>query len=182
MSENLHSIAHAAIHSARQPAPLFDVADAVFRAMHGFYGQLWLSKFATGELDDKGSDKGVLGAKTMWAHGLRGFDAGVVKAALRQCLERHPEYPPNLPQFVALCKANAPREVFKPALQMSGDLIAERNKDAREKLRRMREEFQSSQAKAPGLPLLFAAIADAVKCGGGDEAAALRRLESMVKS
>jgi len=32
-----------------------------------------------------------------------------------------------------------------------------------------------------GLALLFEAIADAVKCAGGDEIAALRRLDGMVK-
>ena len=87
---------------------------------------------------------------------------GTVKAALRQCLEAHPEFPPSLPQFVALCKANAPREVFRPAaLPMSNELVAERNKAARQKLRELRDRLRVEQRidrpEGSGLPTLFAA-------------------------
>lgn len=183
MSDNVFNIADAAVRNLRDEPPMLNAADAVFRALHGFYGQLWLSKFATGQVDANGNDAGVLGAKAIWAHGLRDFNAIAVKAALRQCLEAHPEFPPSLPQFVSLCRANTPRAAFKPALAMSGELVAERNKAAREKLREMRQALrrQSAVRQGEGLALLFAAIADAVKCGGGDEAAALRRLESVVK-
>ena len=179
MSENLHSVAIAAVRATGKPHPSGDAADAVFRAMHGFYGQLWLSKFATGQAGADGSDTGVVSAKAIWAHGLRDFDSGVVKLALRQCLERHPDFPPSLPQFVALCRANAPREVFK-ALPMSAELYAERSKEAREKLRELRERIQPVARASGGLALLFEAIADAVKCAGGDEIAALRRLDVML--
>lgn len=179
MSENVFSLASAAIRAAHSEPPMPNAADAVFRAMHGFYGQLWLSKFATGQAGADGSDTGVVSAKAIWAHGLRDFDSGVVKLALRQCLELHPDFPPSLPQFVALCRANAPREVFK-ALPMSAELYAERSKEAREKLRQLRERIQPVARTSGGLALLFEAIADAVKCAGGDEVATLRRLESEV--
>ena len=179
MSDNVFTLASAAVKAARVEPPMPDAADAVFRAMHGFYGQLWLSKFATGEAGADGADAGVLSAKRIWAHGLRHFDAGTVRFALRQCLERHPEFPPSLPQFVALCEAVKPREVFK-ALPMSAELYAERSKEAREKLRELRERIQPVARTSGGLALLFEAIADAVKCAGGDEVATLRRLESEV--
>jgi hypothetical protein len=184
MSENVFSIAQAAI-AAAKPATNGTAVDVVFRAMHGFYGQLWLSKFATGQVGADGADAGVLNAKLIWSHGIRQFSVGTVKAALRQCIERHPEFPPSLPQFVSLCRANAPRAVFKPELPMSGALVAEHNKSAREKLREMRAALRAKQQEAetpqPGLPALFAAIADAVRCAGGNESAELIRLDRLVE-
>ena len=112
MSEHAFSVAEAAIRNGATHEVPMSAADAVFRAMFGFYGNLWLSKFAIGQLDDDGSDAGVTSAKSIWAHGLREFDVGTVKVALRQCLEHHPEFPPTLPQFVALCKAAMPRKTW----------------------------------------------------------------------
>ena len=179
MSENVFSLASAAIRAAHSEPPMPNAADAVFRAMHGFYGQLWLSKFATVQAGPDAADAGVVSAKAMWAHGLRDFDAVTVRHALRQCLERHPEFPPSLPQFMVLCRANQPRESYRPALPMSGALVAERSKAEREKLRALRQRLRGEAPDATGLPALFAAIADAVSCAGGDEAAELRRLEGM---
>lgn len=179
MSDNVFSLASAAIRAAHSEPPMPDAADAVFRAMHGFYGQLWLSKFATGQASADGADAGVVSAKRIWAHGLRDFDAVTVRHALRQCLERHPEFPPSLPQFVSMCRANQPREAYRPALPMSGSLVAERNKAEREKLRALRQRLRGDVPATSGLPALFAAIADAVSCAGGDEAAELRRLEGL---
>ncbi len=179
MSDNVFSLASAAVGKVPE-ATAPNAADAVFRAMHGFYGQLWLSKFATGQAGPDGADAGVVSAKAMWAHGLRDFDATTVRMALRQCLERHPEFPPSLPQFMALCRANQPREAYRPALPMSGALVAERSKAEREKLRELRQRLRGDVREPEmGLPALFAAIADAVSCAGGDEAAELRRLEGM---
>ena len=178
MSDNVFSLAAAAVGKVPE-ATAPNAADAVFRAMHGFYGQLWLSKFATGQAGPDGADAGVVSAKAMWAHGLRDFDATTVRMALRQCLERHPEFPPSLPQFVSMCRANQPREAYRPALPMSGALVAERNKAEREKLRELRQRLRGDVPATSGLPALFAAIADAVSCAGGDEAAELRRLEGV---
>lgn len=179
MSDNVFQLADAAIRAAKVEPPMPNAADAVFRVMHGFYGQLWLSKFATGQAGPDGADAGVVSAKAMWAHGLRDFDALTVRHALRQCLERHAEFPPSLPQFVALCRANQPREAYRPALPMSGSLVAERSKAEREKLRALRRGLRGDAPATSGLPALFASIADAVGCAGGDEVAELRRLESV---
>jgi len=179
MSENVFSLASAAVGKVPE-ATAPNAADAVFRAMHGFYGQLWLSKFATGQAGADGADAGVVSAKAMWAHGLRDFDAVTVRHALRQCLERHPEFPPSLPQFVSMCRANQPREAYRPALPMSGSLVAERNKAEREKLRALRQKMKDEATAPVGLPALFASIADAVGCAGGDEVVELRRLEGLM--
>lgn len=179
MSENVFQLAGAAIRATKVEPPMPHAADAVFRAMHGFYGQLWLSKFATGQPDADGADAGVVSAKAIWAHGLRDFDATTVRMALRQCLERHPEFPPSLPQFVSMCRANQPREAYRQALPMSGALVAERSKAERKKLRALRQRLKDEAPAPVGLPALFAAIADAVGCAGGDEASELRRLEGM---
>ena len=151
----------------------------VFRVLHGMYGVAFTSKWASGVTTPAGGDAGVESARAIWAHGLRGFSDDAVKDALRDCLTLHPEFAPSLPQFVALCEAVKPREVFK-ALPMSAELYAERSKEAREKLRQLRERIQPVARASGGLALLFEAIADAVKCAGGDEIAALRRLDVML--
>ena len=151
----------------------------VFRVLHGMYGVAFTSKWASGVTTPAGGDAGVESARAIWAHGLRGFSDDAVKDALRDCLTLHPEFAPSLPQFVALCEAVKPREVFK-ALPMSAELYADRSKEAREKLRQLRERIQPVARASGGLALLFEAIADAVKCAGGDEIAALRRLDVML--
>ena len=56
---------------------------SVFKVLHGFYGNLFLSKFANGVNDeDTGADQGVESAKGVWGHGLRAYGTSVVKAAL----------------------------------------------------------------------------------------------------
>lgn len=162
----------------QDPMPV-DVVNNIFKVFHGFYGNLFLSKFSTGEVDAQGGDAGIVSARQIWGHGLRHFDAGTVKAALAQCLERHFEFPPSLPQFVSMCRANQPREAYRPALPMSVALVAERNKAEREKLRELRQKLKDEAPAAAGIPALFAAIADAVGCAGGDEVAELRRLEGL---
>ena len=156
-------------------------ANNVFRVMHGFYGNLFLSKYATGEVRSDGGDGGVASARTIWAHGLRGFEVEVVKTALARTMDTHPEFPPTLPQFVALCKACAPREVYKPALPpvvMSPEARKRHADDARAASARIKAEIIAPEP-VTGLPLLWAAIADAVGCAGGDEAKELMRLERM---
>lgn len=151
-----------------------DDANSVFRVMHGFYGNLFLSKFSTGELLPDGGDAGVSSARSIWAHGLREFDQSVVKTALAKTLDAHPEYPPTLPQFVALCKACKPREAVTfalPPTKPNPEL-------AKQALAAMRASL-ATPAPANGLDLLKQAIADAVRCAAGDEAAELTRLDKM---
>ena len=89
-----------------------ELANNVFKVLHGSYPKFFLSNFETGQLDQSGHDKGVKNGRNMWARKLIRFSEQVIGAALDQCLERHVEYPPNLPQFLALCRANQPRATY----------------------------------------------------------------------
>lgn len=160
-----------------KPKPVItdDSVNSVFRVMHGFYGNLFLSKFATGDVGPDG-DNGVISARGIWAHGLRDFGLETVKTALSRTMGAHPEYPPTLPQFVALCKAIAPRKSFHASLPPPAVDHTEHARKARELL----ESLRATQPKENGLDLLKQAIADAVGCAGGDEAATLARLDRML--
>jgi hypothetical protein len=176
-----------AVATAGQPQPDIDSAGIkrVFMVLHGFYGNLFLSKFATGSVDEvTKEDQGMQGARRVWAHGLREYDGETVKAALRRCQERHPEFPPSLPQFVALCEAARPRETWKPpvpaqpALEMSPELREQRRAEARAAATEAaRRELERQPV---GLDLLKQSIARAVADAGGDEAAELLRLDRML--
>jgi hypothetical protein len=142
MSEPVHSLAEHALR-APQSGPQNEAAQVVvvkrlFMLFHGWYGNLFLSKFATGEKDDQGKDKGILSARIVWESELREFSAEIVMAAARRAREVHQEFPPALPQFVALCRAIAPRKTWadenpvQPRIAMSDELRQERSRRARE--------------------------------------------------
>ena len=172
----------------RTPTPPLpeQAVNNVFKVFHGFYGNLFLSKFSTGEVDAQGGDAGIVSARQIWGHGLRNFDAGTVKAALAQCMAPHPEFPPSLPQFVALCRANAPREAYRapqPVIGMSQELRSQYTAKARaaatarlEQIMTIKTGYIEVSQDLTGLKL---AIANAVACAGGDEVAELRRLDAM---
>lgn len=169
------------------PALPVDVVNNIFKVFHGFYGNLFLSKFSTGEVDAQGGDAGIVSARQIWGHGLRHFDAGTVKAALARCMERHPEFPPSLPQFVALCDACRPRETYKPAqpaLEMGQALKSAYSARAREINGRHAQKAVDKQTGYIALPQslegLKSAIANAVATAGGDEVAMLRKLDQML--
>lgn len=172
----------------RMPTPPLpeQAVNNVFKVFHGFYGNLFLSKFSTGEVDAQGGDAGIVSARQIWGHGLRHFDAGTVKAALAQCMERHPEFPPSLPQFVALCAACRPRETYKPAQQaigMSQELRSQYTAKARAAATARLDQIMAVKTGYIEVPQsldgLKSAIANAVACAGGDEVAELRRLDAM---
>lgn len=168
-----------------QPAAAPELVNNVFKVFHGFYGNLFLSKFANGQLNASGEDMGVISARQIWAHGLREFDLATVKNALLRCMEPHPEYPPTLPQFVALCKACAVR-VVKPmtaAIDMGQPLRSRYARQAREitakHAGRVIEKNTGYFAIEPGLSGLKQAIANAVATAGGDEMQELKRFDRM---
>jgi hypothetical protein len=159
-------------------------ASSVFKVMHGFYGNLFLSKFASGQLNDAGDDIGVINARSIWGHGLVTFDELTIKTALSNCMDRHPEFPPSLPQFVLLCRAATPRKVYRPAvpeIEMSQGLRSEYARKAREINTKHAERAQQRVTGFIPLPMsldgLKQSIAQAVALAGGDEAATLMRLD-----
>lgn len=161
------------------------VKDA-FRALHGFYGTLFTAKYATGEVDSKGKDKGILSARMVWGYELRWYDRLTVGSAIDACRTAHPEYPPSLPQFVALCAASRPREPYRPAVPAIGMAPALRSQYARQ-AREINARHAAAAASrqtgdvelTPGLTGLKQAVARAVADAGGDEGAALLRLDRL---
>lgn len=158
-------------------------AGNVFKVMHGFYGNLFLAKFSSGQLNDQGDDIGVINARSIWGHGLRDFNDSTIKTALSNCMERHPEFPPSLPQFVVLCRAVAPRETYKPAVPEIGMSQGLRSQYARQAREINAKHDERAKQRATGytpLPLsldgLAQNIAQAIGLAGGDEVAALMRL------
>lgn len=166
----------------------------LWRMMHGTYGNLFVSRFATGEIEetgpDAGKDKGVLAARQVWEASMRNFNPDTVKTAFRQAVQVHSEFPPTLPQFVALCHANKPRQTYRPdagaAIEMGQPLRSAYAAKAREINARYDAKGYSRATQTQpddsvgGLDLLKQAIAQAVACAGGDEAIELMRLDRLL--
>lgn len=168
-----------------QPSADEAIVNNVFKVLHGSYGNLFLSKFASGVTDSAGRDLGVASARKVWAHRLGRFDESIVVKALEQCQDRHPEFPPSLPQFMALCSAAMPREVYRAdnAIGMSDTLRSQYARQARAIIEK--HEARKTRRATGYVPLpptldgLKQAIASAVGEAGGNEAATLLRLDRM---
>ena len=188
MFKDVSSIAERAVGAASQEQrqDAVRVSNRVFKTLQGMYGSLFLSKFSTGKVLPNGGDAGVISARDVWAVSLQRFDAGTVGTALDRVLTDFPEFPPSLPQFVALCRACAPRHstpVQKTGIGMSPELRSVDSRRARESaISRLKSRVDAVTGYLP-LPLsldgLKLAIAGAVACAGGDEAKELLRLEKM---
>lgn len=179
--------------SAERVQPQQQAGDAdttvkrLFMLFHGWYGNLFLSKFATGDLDAEGKDRGIKSARVVWASELREFDAEVVMEAARRCRTEHVEFPPSLPQFISICKAVRPRQVFKAEptnrIGVSEEFRSQRSKQIREqamaKLRARMDAETGFMRVDEGLNGLKQLIAKAAALAGGDEVAELRRLDAM---
>jgi hypothetical protein len=95
-----------------EPLQVKPVVRKLFMLLHGSYGTLFLSKFATGEKDAAGRDKGIRAAMKVWESKLSRFDDSTIEAAADRLSTQHPEFPPNLPQFESLCIALMPRKTY----------------------------------------------------------------------
>lgn len=84
----------------------------LFLLLQGSYGNLFLSKFATGVKDDAGRDLGIRATMKVWESALSKFPAQVIETAANRLTSEHPEFPPNLPQFVKSCEAAMPRKTY----------------------------------------------------------------------
>ena len=192
MFKDVSAIAERAVGAASQEQrqDAVRVSNRVFKTLQGMYGSLFLSKFSTGKVLPNGGDAGVISARDVWAVSLQRFDAGTVGTALDRVLTDFPEFPPSLPQFVALCHACRPREAYKPAanvIGMSQTLRSEYAAKAREINQKhakravdKRLGAQADMCSHVGLDGLKSAIANAIATAGGDEVAALLRLDAML--
>lgn len=114
---NVATLAASAVHQAPQaqaaePLQVNPVVRKLFMLLHGSYGNLFISKFSTGEKDGQGRDKGIRAAMKVWEAKLAKFPADVVEIAAERLSAEHPDYPPNLPQFEKVCRAATPRQTY----------------------------------------------------------------------
>lgn len=186
---NVAELAQKAIHEAKNQAE--DTLDKVlvsdvFVALHGFYGVLFISKFATQEVDSNGKDKGIVSAKRVWASELARFDRGTVGAAIEACKVEHKQYPPSLPEFLELCRARVIRKAYRPeipAIEMGQPLRSEyarRAREINEKHDQRAIDRKTGYVEVPtGLDGLKQCIAAAVGAAGGDECKELLRLDRL---
>jgi len=163
MSEAVATLVQARIHHDRQAAPPADtVSTAVrqlFMLLHGSYGNLFISKFATGEKDAQGKDKGVRSAMKVWEARLGAYAAEVVEAAADRLLLEHPEFPPSLPQFEVMCRAVRPRKSYAeeqelprlaaPAPQPLTPVSYEARRDGRDWARAILAGVEVGQKRSP---------------------------------
>lgn len=158
MSEQLANLAQ---QEARRPtaAQKSEAAQHVFRVLHGFYGNLFTAKFASGQALPDGGDEGLESAKAVWGHALYRFSLETVKDALAACLKEHAEYPPSLPQFVTLCQAKQPRQSYAqehglpalaaPASPGYGPISFEPKGDHRDWARRILAGVEAGHVRTP---------------------------------
>lgn len=122
----MRNIANFADHAMRDPQAYRDTAEEVaeaslqavslvirklFMLLHGSYGSLFTSKFATGQMAGR-HDKGTISAMKVWDAKLSRFPATVVEQAASRLAAEHADFPPNLPQFEQMCDAVMPRQTY----------------------------------------------------------------------
>ena len=103
----------------RQPLPERYVAK-IFQELQGNYGSRFLNQWKTGQIieggEHHGKDAGIVNAMAIWGKKLAGFIDH--PECIRRVLDRLPNDPPSLPQFVELCRAapsnDAPALPYKP--------------------------------------------------------------------
>lgn len=189
MSEHIGSAIDRADFGRQQPEaadPTKDVR-SLFMLFHGFYGNLFLSRYATGDLDASGKDKGVKSAMVVWQSDLARFAPDVIRAAADRCKVDHVKYPPTLPEFLTICRALQPRIAHfdKPgAIEMSSGLKSTYTARARAKAMASYREKLAAEVGAVrvdgGLSGLLQLVASAVGLAGGDEVGALRQLDGVL--
>jgi hypothetical protein len=173
--------------NADQDRVSVDVINKIFKVLHGRHGQVFLSKYSTGQRDEDGKDKGIIAARQVWAHDLRNQSPKAIMAALDQAAIDYTEFPPSGPQFLLLCKNQARDfdavervERSRLRIEVSGQSIADATKASREAaVARIKGAIIKEAAIVTELSSLVAAIAGAVALAGGDEIAELKRLERM---
>lgn len=110
------TLAHEAIRDAaaqpRQKREASTTVRKLFVLLHGAYGSLFLSKYATGEKSESGGDKGVAAAMLVWDAALSKFSADVIEAGAKRLMHEHPDFAPNLPQMEKVCEAITPRKTY----------------------------------------------------------------------
>jgi hypothetical protein len=170
--------------NADQDRVSVDVINKIFKVLHGRHGQVFLSKYSTGQRDEDGKDKGIIAARQVWAHDLRNQSPQAIMAALDQAAIDYTEFPPSGPQFLLLCKNQARDfdavervERSRLRIEVSGKSISESTKTARDAAMAKIRAPKPDPVPETGISLLMSLIAGAVALAGGDEVSELMRLE-----
>ena len=103
---------HETVNQPRQKREASTTVRKLFVLLHGSYGNLFLSKYATGEKSESGGDKGVAAAMLVWDAALSKFAPEVIEAAAKRLMGENPEFAPNLPQLEKVCAAITPRKTY----------------------------------------------------------------------
>ena len=103
---------HETVNQPRQKREASSTVRKLFVLLHGSYGSLFLSKYATGEKSEAGGDKGVAAAMLVWDAALAKFAPDVIEAAAKRLMTESPEFAPNLPQLEKVCEAITPRKTY----------------------------------------------------------------------
>lgn len=113
---HIATLAHEAVREAaaqpRQKREASVTVRKLFVLLHGAYGSLFLSKYATGEKSESGGDKGVAAAMLVWDAALSKYTPDVIEAAAKRLMGENPEFAPNLPQLEKVCEAITPRKTY----------------------------------------------------------------------
>ena len=103
---------HETVNQPRQKREASTTVRKLFVLLHGSYGSLFLSKYATGEKSEAGGDKGVAAAMLVWDAALSKFAPDVIETAAKRLMAESPEFAPNLPQLEKVCEAITPRKTY----------------------------------------------------------------------
>lgn len=157
---DIATLAAKAINDAQQqPKGESPVIRKLFLLLHGSYGNLFTSKFATGERDANGKDKGIRAAMMVWEAALAKYPPDVIESAASRLTTECPEFPPNLPQFEAICKAVMPRKTYAeeqglvrlppPQKQSIGQVEYEVKNDGKDWARRIMARHEAGERLNP---------------------------------
>ena len=69
--------------------------DRLFQVLHAMYGRSWADMWVGAPMD---------AVKAEWARSLSGFEMETIRLALEAIKAEGKTFPPNLPEFVALCR------------------------------------------------------------------------------
>ena len=95
--------------------------ERLFSRLSSLYGAAFARQWESTNLSD---------VKIVWAEKLGGFTAAQIGAALKGCDDR--PYPPNLPEFIDLCRVAAKHESKPPTLEAPQLSVEERMERARQ--------------------------------------------------
>ena len=109
----------------------------IFATMQGHYGTRFLNMWKSGDTLDNGQDAGLYNAQKTWAEKLAGFED--YPECIAYVLDRLPEAPPTLPQFVEMCR-RAPR---KEPLMLVHNLTPEDVKRNKERLDEIKQQLNA---------------------------------------